>query len=187
MIVDFDDYCEGNDRLDLLERLHDANLDFRCTLFAIPGRGSDEFWASTPDWCELAVHGWIHDTSRECAWWTRSQIEMVLQYPAVQDYFTAGWKSPGWQSSPDVYGALAERGWWIAEHWENEAKLPAGLRRHVIQPTYRETLHHWHGHIGDSCGNGIAETFDELLERVEQAESFELVSEVVTPWRDSQT
>ena len=180
MIVDFDDHCEDQNRLDLLERLRDANPDFRCTLFAIPARGSDEFWEATPDWCELAVHGWEHPNPVECSNWPRWKIEEVLDSQQVQAYFTNGWKSPGWQSSNPIYEVLAERGWWIAEHWENAQRLPGGLRRHVIQPTYRETRDHWHGHIPNVCGNGIAETFDELLERVERAESFELVSEVVS-------
>jgi hypothetical protein len=57
------------------------------------------------------------------------------------------------------------------------------LFTHRIEPDYRTTGDHWHGHIPNVCGNGIEETFPELLERVRQAESFELVSEAVSPWR----
>jgi hypothetical protein len=179
VICDFDDFCEDDNRLDLLHLLHDANPDFRCTLFAIPGRGSAEFWKSVPEWCELAVHGFEHPHPRECAGWTRFQIETVLDYSIVQAYFTNGWKSPGWQSSDAVYEVLLERGWWIAEHWDNVDRLPDDLRAHIIQPSYREGTWHWHGHIPDVCGNGIAETFNELLERVQAADSFEFISEVV--------
>jgi hypothetical protein len=155
VIVDFDDFAEDDNRLDLLHLLHDANPDFRCTLFAIPGRGSAEFWKLVPEWCELAVHGFEHPHPRECAEWTRFQIETVL------------------------YEVLNERGWWIAEHWDNVDRLPDDLRAHIIQPSYREGTWHWHGHIPNVCGNGIAETFDELLERVQAADSFQLISEVV--------
>ena len=42
MIVDFDDFCEGDHQLDLLQTLREANPLFRCTLFAIPALGSDD-------------------------------------------------------------------------------------------------------------------------------------------------
>ena len=183
MIVDFDDFAEDNHRLDLLERLRDANPKFRCTLFAIPGKGSADFWGRVPEWCELAVHGWSHPHPRECARWSRDSIEYVLDHPIVTEFFVKGWKSPGWQSSDAVYEALYDRGWWIAEHWENIGRLPIGMQSHVIQPDYRYGGDHWHGHIGNVCGNGIEETFPTLLERVTEADSFELISEVVTPWR----
>jgi hypothetical protein len=52
----------------------------------------------------------------------------------------------------------------------------------VIASDYRAGLEHWHGHIPNVCGNGIEEMFAELLPRVRDAASFELISEVVRPW-----
>lgn len=81
-----------------------------------------------------------------------------------------------------------DRDWWIAEHWENAERLrpyqdtgfpDIRLRAHVITSDYRETGDHLHGHIPDVCGNGIAETFDTVLTRVRDAESFQFISEVV--------
>ena len=178
MIVDFDDLTEDDgSALGLLNRLHDANPKFRCTLFAIPGKGSDEFWSSVPEWCELAMHGWLHSSSREAEHWTYKQARDVLL--AKPERFVEGWKSPGWQVSEGTYAALLEFDWWIADHWENDRRRPRGLRAHVIQPTYRSEGDHWHGHIGNVCENGIEETFPELLARVTEAESFEWISEVV--------
>ena len=62
MIVDFDDYSENLNHLGLLRKLREINPDFRCTVFAIPALGSVRFWERTPDWIELAVHGWWHPT-----------------------------------------------------------------------------------------------------------------------------
>ena len=176
MLVDFDDMTETENRLDLLEALHDANSDFRCTVFGIPGKGSDEFWDSLPEWIELAVHGWEHPHPREAERWTYDQaLAVMLSSPGR---FVEGFKAPGWQISDDTYRALRDHGWWVADHWLNDGCRPEGLKAHVIHPDYRSS-EHWHGHIGDVCGNGIAETFDELLARVKVAESFELISEVV--------
>ena len=71
MIFDWDDFSEHNNRLDLLQRLRFHNPAFRCTLFAVPGQGSDAFWESVPEWCELAVHGWDHPSPTECSNWPR--------------------------------------------------------------------------------------------------------------------
>ena len=181
MIVDFDDFAEHDNRLDFLHQLHDANPAFRCTLFAIPALGTDTFWDSVPDWCELAAHGWAHPHSREAEHWTHEDaVDVLLACPGR---FVEGFKAPGWQISDGTYQAIMELGWWVADHWENNPRRPSGIRAHVIAPDYRITADHWHGHIGNVCGNGIEETFPELLARVREAETFEFISEVVKQWQ----
>ena len=92
--------------------------------------------------------------------------------------FVEGFKAPGWQISDGCYQACMEAGWWVADHYENDDRRPDGLRAHVL-----DTGDHWHGHIQNVCGNGLQERFPELLARVREAESFQLISEVVEPWR----
>jgi hypothetical protein len=183
MIVDFDDFHEGDHRLDLLELLREANPLFRCTLFAIPAKGSVEFWNTVPTWCELAVHGWEHPDPYEAAHWCWEEAQDVLL--SAPDRFVEGFKAPGWQISQGTYEAIQSLGWWVADHWDNDAIRPDGIRAHVISRAAGAGLDtkHWHGHIGNVCGNGIQETFPEVLRRVREATSFELVSEVVAPWR----
>jgi hypothetical protein len=176
MIVDFDDFCASNHRLDLLHELKAANPLFRVTLFAIPEQGTPKFWASVPDWCELAVHGWWHPDPWEASKW--SYVKALYVMRNAPDGFVQGFKAPGWQISDPTYQALMDRGWWCADHPDNEARRPEGLLTHVVG-----TGDHWHGHIQDVCGNGLAETWDELLPRVRAATSFELVSESVQPWK----
>jgi hypothetical protein len=175
VIVDFDDFSEGNHRLDLLQVLKEANPDFRCTLFAVPGLGTNKFWNGVPEWCELAVHGWMHPTPRECEHWSYARMAQAIRHKPAR--FVEGFKAPGWQISDGCYDALQHAGWWCADHYENNERRPQGLRVHVL-----DTGDHFHGHIQNVCGNGLQERFDELLERVRQAESFELISEVVKPW-----
>lgn len=179
MICDWDDFDQHTNRLDLLTLLREANPAFRCTLFAIPARGSDEFWSEVPEWAELAVHGWQHPHPEEAKHWTYDEAMAVMA--AKPDRFVQGFKAPGWQVSDGTYRALADQGWWIADHWENDSRRPPFLRAHVISRAAAAgaDLEHWHGHIPDVCGNGIAETFPLVLERVLQASSFEWMSEVV--------
>ena len=60
---------------------------------------------------------------------------------------------------------------------------PKGLLTHRIAPDYGTNGDHWHGHIPNVEGNGIAETWEGLSERVRQAESFETIGERVKPWQ----
>jgi hypothetical protein len=150
-------------------------------LFAIPALGVDEFWESVPGWCELAMHGWAHPDPRECEHWSVGDAELAFANSPLS--FVNGFKAPGWQISEATYLMAMKWGYWIADHWDNDHRRPEGLLCHVIQPDYRTNGDHWHGHIPNVCGNGIEETFPELLERVKRAESFELMSESVSPWR----
>ena len=176
MVVDFDDVWPGNDGLDNLQRLKDANPAFKVTLFAVPGRGSDDYWDSFPDWCELAVHGWLHPDPYECANWSYGRMmHLVTEKP---DAFVDGFKAPGWQISAGCYEILADCGWWVADHPDNDQRRPRGLRTHVLG-----SGDHLHGHIGwNGSGNDLAANFDAMRARVEAAESFEFVSEAVTAW-----
>jgi hypothetical protein len=180
LTVDFDDFTEDNNRLDLLQALRDANPTFRCTLFAIPALGSDEFWASVPEWCELAMHGWAHPDPWEAVNWSYERaLEVLWSRPAR---FVEGFKAPGWQVSDGTYRALRDEDWWIADHWDNDGRRPEGLRAHVISRAAGagNDPEHWHGHIGNTCGNGIEETFETVLARVRNADSFQVMSEVVS-------
>lgn len=176
MIVDFDDFHECNHRLDLLAVLREANPAFRCTLFAIPALGSASFWDSVPDWCELAVHGWGHSTPYECVGWSYDQMYRLMENRPHQ--FVKGFKAPGWQISDGCYSALSAGGWWLADQHYNDGRRPEGLRVHCL-----DDGDHWHGHIQNVCGNGIEERFPALLSAVRSAETFDLISEIVQPWK----
>lgn len=179
MICDWDDFHENNHRLDLLEVLKQANPAFKCTLFAIPTLGSDEFWASVPDWCELAMHGWHHGDppvdGGECKKWYAAEMHAAMQ--KKPERFVRGFRAPGWQISQACFIELAAADWWVADKDYNDWRRPKGLRVHRDGDG-----DHWHGHIQDVEGNGLEEAFAELLGRVREADSFQFVSEVVQPW-----
>lgn len=175
MIFDTDDLFDGNDRLDLLQRLKDANPLFRMTAFCVPMLGSESYWESLPSWIEVVGHGEFHPHPREAEGWSYEKALDVLL--ALPDRFVNGWKSPGWQISDGTYEALLELDYWVADQPYNDARRPEGLRVHRLGDG-----DHVHTHVQDCEGNGLEETFDTLLERVSTASSFELISEVVRPW-----
>jgi hypothetical protein len=125
---DLDDFHATNHKLNRLWELKDINPAFRCTVFAIPALGDDEFWSAVPRWIELAVHGWKHETNYECAEWERADIEACLDSDVVRRHFVSGFKAPGWQISDACYQVLAERGWWVADQHLEDARRPTGLR-----------------------------------------------------------
>lgn len=172
MTFDFDDFHEHNHRLGFLHELKALNPLFRCTVFAVPGLGSDAFWAAVPRWIELAVHGWLHPDAHECATWSRERMEQLLDQPIVKTHFVNGFKAPGWQISDDCYQVLLERGWWVADQHLEDERRPPGLRTYLYEDGG------WHGHIQNDCGNGIEETWPRLQEAVANATEFRFASEV---------
>lgn len=172
MICDFDDFHETNHRLDLLHELKRINPAFRCTLFAVPGKGSNEFWESVPRWCELAMHGLRHDTVDECIDWSYYRSDTYLNFMRPPS-FVKGFKAPGWQISDGMYQALLHIGYWIADQHLEDGRRPPDLPTYF----YEDGDDRWHGHIQNVCGNGLEERWDELVERVRDADEFFFCSE----------
>lgn len=180
MIFDTDDLYPGHDRLDLLQQLKDANPLFRMTTFAIPALCPDEYVDGLPEWIEVVPHGWRHGDpptdGGECRNWDRTDMGLVIAWieEGATPRWQRGFKAPGWIISDGCYEALDEAGWWVADQSYNDQRRPESLAVH------REgDGDHVHTHVQNVCGNGLEETFPQLLERVRSAESFDLISEVV--------
>ncbi len=175
---DFDDAHPGHDGMDRLRSLRGVRDDFRCTLFAIPARCNPVWCESLPDWIELGVHGWNHSSVYECADWGVGDMDHCLDSPIVRDYFVDGFKAPGWQISDACYEVLKERGWWVADQHLEDARRPP-MRVYFYEDGG------WHGHIQNVCGNGIEETWGDLVKAVEGAEDFRFVSEAARFYPDA--
>lgn len=167
--IDFDDFSQMNNRLDLLWQLKQVRSDFKMTAFAVPSLGSAEFWASVPSWIELVVHGWAHPTPRECEKWDYATMDKYMR--KVHPRFVHGFKAPGWQISDSSYTWLLQHGWWVADQDYNDERRPKEL------PVYK--IDGFHGHIQDVCGNGLAECWSEIVHVVRTAGEFRFASEAL--------
>jgi hypothetical protein len=156
-----------------LERLKEINPRFKATLFSSPGLAPDSYWDAHPDWIELAVHGHLHPDPYECAHWSKERTLQALE--SAPERFVKGWKSPGWQTSDGVYEALLEQGWWIADQHLEDHRRPPGLRTYF----YEDGDDRIHTHSHNVCGNGLEETWEELVRAVSEAEAFLWASEAL--------
>ena len=173
MIFDFDDHHPGNDAMPYMERLKEINPAFKVTLFAVPGLGDDAYWDDHPDWVELAVHGWLHPDPYECVNWSKARmLECMMSRPSA---FVKGFKAPGWQINENIYEALVEIDWWVADQHLEDHRRPQGLRTYF----YEDGDDRWHGHVQNVCDNGIEETWEELVAKVGEAETFLFCSEAL--------
>lgn len=202
MTIDFDDYgsnhiisdmCQAHDCRKELDMLHYANLNFKVTLFAIPGEMTPELlrWCdSNSGWVELAVHGFYHSSNYECEKMSYEEFDEHMQKLGpylIDDYFVKGFKAPGWQISDGAYKWLNERGWWVADQSYNNSRrphMPAYVTQNgkfwaVSKLNKLTEVEAWHGHTWNCVGNGIEETYDHVEGLVKNAESFEFVSEVL--------
>jgi len=179
-VFDLDDLCDAWDPWEDLCALAKRYPGFKVTLFAIPGRCSDELLARyrACDWVELGVHGYHHSTM-ECGVWgydeTRAKLEEMEEL---------GWdkvfKAPGWVANEQVYAALHDAGWKVADH---TAHMWASMDLPVDRYTYNlpgQQTQNIHGHTWDVCGNGPS-AWREMFEGVDKDAYFAFVSEVTQP------
>lgn len=205
MIVDFDDFgcnhvisdqCQTRDCRNELDKLHYANQAFKVTLFAVPHQMTYELceWCkANASWVELALHGFSHSSNYECSEMTFEEFEHKIEdlQPMIDEYFTKGFKAPGWQISDGVYQWLLDNDYWIADQSYNNirrAKIAKPMKAYVnnngnfvawngSQDT--DLFNCWHGHTWNCMGNGIEETYSQLEDKVKAETAFKFVSEVI--------
>lgn len=206
MVFDWDDFgcnhilsdmCQSHDCRDMLDRLHEVNPAFKCTLFAIPGEMTPEVqeWCfANRSWVELAYHGFFHTSNYECEKMSYDEFDKWMEYfgnRKFDSFFVHGFKAPGWQISDGVYEWLSDHDWWIADqayNTERRHKISVTMSAYVndngkfFPEKYAKSQEHvdaWHGHTWDCCGNGIYETFDQVKALVKNTKEFKFVSEVL--------
>jgi len=169
-IVDFDDFSEKNNRLDLLIKLKEKIPNLKITLFVIPGKCSKEFCqkVNKEDWIELALHGDIH-SYLECKNWTKEQTLKYLDKYEGWNCFQKIFRPPYWVGSEGLRQGLAEKGYILCQNkpMDYNGKLyilnKMGLNVSV------------HGHIPNVCGNGLEENFKHYSEL---SGNFKFISEI---------
>lgn len=142
--VDLDDFCESNTDWKLITDLKRVLPNLKLNLFTIPGECSNTFLKEMRkiNWIRLYPHGCYHKTSRECEEWNYDTSIGWLRnlentgWPKV-------WRSPGWQTSDDLFKALAEQDWIVADQEYNNDRRPKNLRAYLLNSPKRI-----HGHIG---------------------------------------
>ena len=181
LVFDLDDLCDEYDPYEELVALKERFPGLKVTLFAIPGRCSPELlerYRQVP-WVELAVHGY-HHAAQECLVWGYDEAKEKLAELAE-----AGWtrvfRAPNWQLNEQVYEALLDGDWVVADHaayaWPS-GKLP--MKRYTYNlPGVRGI----HGHTWDVSGNGPSD-WPEMFAGVPVEAQFQFVSEAarVLPW-----
>ena len=177
------DQCQSHDCRDKLDALHYANNNFKVTLFAIPAQMTYELaeWCrANSQWVELAVHGIFHSSNYECDKMTYDEFDVHMKElsPMLSNYFSKGFKAPGWQISDDIYAWLKDNGWWVADQAYNNSRRPEGIPTYIVNEVPNATS--IHTHTWDCVGNGIYELFPQLLEQIKDETEFRFVSEVVS-------
>jgi hypothetical protein len=186
MIFDSDDFgcsrvisdmCQSHDCRDILDKLHLANLNFKATLFTIPGEMTPELynWVSAnSSWVQIAWHGFFHTSNYECETMTYKEFDDLMNsFSNVGFSYVRGFKAPGWQISNDIYEWLYDHDFWVADQPANKERRPKGLR------VYEVGENSVHTHTWDCVGNGVYELFPELLEKVKTHKEWKFISEVV--------
>jgi len=152
LVVDFDDFSEKNNRMDLLNKLKEIIPNLKVTLFTVPNDCTKEFCQkiSKLDWVDLALHGDTH-THLECSVWTKEKALEVLNKYEEWGCFVKVFKPPFWAGSEGLYEALSEKNYILAQ--TPKAVIGDNL-------VYRLNANSVHGHIQNVCNNGLEEKFN---------------------------
>ncbi len=179
VVLDLDDFSPLYDNTDLLIKLKEHYPQFKASLFTIPNLDSKYRISKFSEWCdrvkrldfiELLIHGYNHypeefkkiskDKAKEKITLAEREFnETGLRYKKI-------FRAPYWQVANKAYSALAELGYAIADHKDN--MTPRNLRAYQYNWSINEPIPDFkcirgHGHIQKTCGNGLAECFENLL------------------------
>lgn len=177
MVFDLDDLCDDHDPWQLLMDLKRRYPEFRCTLFAIPGRCSEDLLNKYLglDWVELGVHGYHHST-RECAAWGYEEAKRKLEELSEVWPGPRLFKAPGWSHNEDVCRALMEGGWIVADHVNHRWRWGTSDMPRYCYNAPDHDFGVYHGHTWETSGNGPTDWMDRDFSDVTE---WKWVSEVV--------
>jgi len=157
--LDFDDFHEGQNRLDWLWMLKEEFPNFLVNLFTVPDKCSTDFlaYADSLKWVQLCIHGYKHDHNEEIS-------KAILKKPGT--IFAKVYRAPFWQLSDEMYKKLKELDYKIMLHPSDPRKGTKYNWDIKDSPPFLDTLY-GHGHIGDyppgEKGNGIVQAFGNIL------------------------
>lgn len=164
VILDFDDLADGNDRLDILERLKERDPGFKVTLFAIPARCGDALlkrYDERKDWIALGIHGFRHSRHEAMSWTDEETAEKIALARSIYPGFAPVFKAPNWSLDKMVYEGCTKAGVAIADHVRNRPIIPEGQNHYFYNIRIRRDPYvRMHGHIQDWGGTGLEEAFD---------------------------
>ncbi len=169
--LDLDDFAQDNHRLDLLEKLKESFPEFKITLFTIPTKAPAKWLESLLKlgFLEFALHGNYH-SYLECQSWSKKEAKKKIN-SSFSYLYVPGFKAPYWAASNGLYEALKELGFWVADQDISPAPdyLPHYRYNWLINqplPLFPEIR--GHGHVQNVCGNGLEESFVNLINSLEK-------------------
>lgn len=187
---DVDDFCDRWNCLPDLDLLKQQYPNFKCTLFTIPFKTSQELVeeARKRDWVELAAHGFHHEPNEELKAMSDVSFSWHFNNTNIEDSMdlgkiVRGFRPPGWYITPEHVKVLNDFKMWVALHKRDERRL-GPLCEHGYYVCGDRP--YWHGHTSGEgqrahsvCGNGIRECLSELLRKWPRDQRFSFVSESV--------
>lgn len=159
--LDFDDFCEKNNRLDWLWMLHKEFPHFKVNLFTIPSQSNGFFlgYIKSLDWVQVCVHGFNHENNEDVS---KAKLELLVKCRGYNKVYRA----PYWQLSDKMYDRLKKLKYKIMVH-PDDPRVGVKYNWNIKDsPPPFKTLY-GHGHIQDyplgPKGNGLIQAFDNIL------------------------
>lgn len=161
--LDFDDFGEKNHRLDWLWMLKEEFPKFKVNLFTIPGNCNVLFldYIKTLDWIQLCVHGYNHANNENVS---EKALEMLKDYGYSKIY-----RAPYWQLSNEMYERLKKLKYKIMLH-PDDPRQGIKFNWNIKDSPPPLKILYGHGHVQNTQGNGIVESFENLMKLPKEIE-----------------
>jgi len=162
--LDLDDFQEQTNELDLLWKLKERFPYFKVNLFAIPIGNSDESWREyikSLDWIQFCVHGFFHVPNEEVP----KDTLILLSYSGYSKVYRA----PCWDLSDQMYQILKELEFKILLH-PTDPRDGIKFNWNIKDSPPNLDILYGHGHIGYGAGNGLEESFENIIKLPEKTD-----------------
>lgn len=184
--LEYDDFSPLNHRFDLLEKLRERYPDFKVTMFTVPWeirlspdtKGTPitekkyKPWvdrvkkAQKEGWLNIAIHGLTHNINEfEKLGYDETKKRVVIaqkMFANVGIETNGMFKAPFWLLTEEGKLAVEDLGLKVMEdgyyNWNLKDEMPKGKK--LIA----------HGHIHDTMGNGLDESYFRLIKVPKEAE-----------------
>jgi hypothetical protein len=198
--IEYDDFSPRNSNLALLEEIKEHYPNFKVTLFTTPWEirfgkptpitdGEFRAWVDAikenADWIEIALHGLTHleRTPNHGAEFENISYDEAFKRITVGEkmFINRGiklakiFKAPQWQLSPEGKQAAIDCGYQVVEDGYYNWNLKDAFPKDKAE---KGELIIGHGHIHNTCGNGMEETFNKIMQMPTNAQFFKL-SEII--------
>lgn len=185
-IIEADDFQDRYDRngLNFLYYWKAKYPNFKISLFTIPDKTTNEFLASLPNWIEIVIHGFNHESNFECYGWDYDKTKVLMNRVLKDPNYLRIFKAPGWTIYPGLNGYPSAPEDLITKDPTGVYRALTDMQFTIVDRHYNKSVRPEGQYICIDCNPDIIHMHTWNMMGVDEAgrNGFEQVEERGVPW-----